>query len=60
VAEIVTVTPEERALVVMRKVTLMAPPGTVTEDGTVAVGSLLESATTVPPEGDGPLKATVF
>jgi hypothetical protein len=59
-AEIVTVVVVETAVVVMRNVTLFAPAGTVTEAGTEVLGSLLASATTVPPEGAGPFSVTVF
>ncbi len=37
----------------------VAPPATVTEAGTVVLGSLLVSVTTVPPAGAGPFKLTV-
>ena len=38
----------------------IAPPATVTEAGTVALGELLVSVTTAPPDGAGPFSATVF
>ena len=37
----------------------VAPPATVTEAGTVVLGSLLVSVTTAPPAGAGPFKLTV-
>jgi hypothetical protein len=47
-------------LVVTVKPALEAPAGTVTLDGTTATPVLLlESATTAPPEGAGPLRMTV-
>ena len=36
-----------------------APAATVTEAGTVVLGSLLVSVTTAPPDGAGPFKLTV-
>jgi len=36
-----------------------APPATVTEAGTVVLGSLLVNVTTAPPESAGPFKLTV-
>jgi hypothetical protein len=37
-----------------------APAATVTDGGTVALGSLLARVTTAPPAGAGPFSATVF
>jgi hypothetical protein len=48
------------AVVVITNPALVAPAGTVMEAGTEAAGSLLERATTVPPEGAGPFSWTVF
>jgi hypothetical protein len=52
-AEAVTV------LVLIVKVALVAPPGMVTLDGTLAAALLLETATSAPPAGAGPLSVTV-
>ena len=41
------------------KLTLVAPAGTITLDGTLAAPLLLESATCAPPAGAGPLSVTV-
>ena len=41
------------------KVTLVAPAGTSTLEGTLAAPLLLESATCAPPAGAGPLSFTV-
>ena len=38
----------------------VVPPATVTEAGTVVLGSLLVSVTTAPPAGAGPFSVTVF
>jgi hypothetical protein len=40
-------------------VALLAPAGTVTLEGTLATPLSLESCTSVPPEGAGPLSVTV-
>jgi hypothetical protein len=45
--------------VVTVKVALVAPAGTVTLEGTCAAPLLLESWTTAPPAGAGPLRVTV-
>src|SRR5438309_712461 len=47
------------ALVLTGKVALGAPAATVTLEGTLAAGLLLESATCEPPAGAGPLSVTV-
>ncbi len=50
----------ETPVVVMEKVALVAPAGTVTLAGAVATAVLLlESVTTAPPLGAGPLRVTV-
>ena len=55
-----TVVDAVTALVLTVNVALVAPAATVTLDGTVATDvSLLESATCAPPDGAGPLSATV-
>ena len=60
VAETVTEVLDELADVVTMKVAELLPGGTVTLAGTLATeGLLLDSATTVPPAGAGPLSATV-
>ena len=46
-------------LVVRLKLALVPPAGTVTLEGTVAAGSLLESVTCAPPAGAGPFSVTV-
>ena len=53
--EVETRTPE----VLTVNVTLVAPAGTVTLEGTLAAPLLLESATCAPPVGAGPLNTTV-
>ena len=47
------------ALVLRLKLALVPPAGTVTLEGTVAAGSLLESVTCAPPAGAGPFSVTV-
>src|ERR1700745_4329772 len=47
------------ALVLIVKVALLLPAGTVTLDGTLAALLLLESITCAPPAGAGPLSVTV-
>jgi hypothetical protein len=47
------------ALVLIVKVALLLPAGTVTLDGTLAAPLLLESTTCAPPAGADPLSATV-
>jgi hypothetical protein len=55
-----TLVVEVTATVLMVKLALAAPAGTVTVEGTVATfGLLLESATVAPPEGAGPERLTV-
>ena len=50
----------DTGLVVTANVAPVAPPATVTLDGTVAASVLsLDSATTDPPPGAGPLSVTV-
>jgi hypothetical protein len=55
----VTVVDAATALVFTGKVTLVAPAGTATLEGTLAAPWLLESATCAPPAGAGPLSVTV-
>jgi hypothetical protein len=47
------------ALVLTGKVTLVAPAGTVTLEGTLAAELLLERETCAPPAGAAPLSVTV-
>jgi hypothetical protein len=54
----VAVVVKSTMLVFTVKVALVRPARTVTEDGTVAAALLLESATTAPPLGAGPLRVT--
>ena len=59
VAVIVTLVEADTEDVVMVKVVPVLPAGTVTDEGTVAAGLLLLSATATPPAGTGALKVTV-
>ena len=60
VAETVTEVLDEPGDVVTMNVAELLPGGTVTLAGTLATeGLLLDSATTVPPAGAGPLRVTV-
>jgi len=59
VAEMVASTVLVTALVVIAKVAEEAPAGTTTLAGTVAVGSLLDRVTVVPPKGAGPFNFAV-
>ena len=60
VAETVTEVLDEPGDVVTMNVAELLPGGTVTLAGTLATeGLLLDSATTVPPVGAGPLRVTV-
>jgi hypothetical protein len=57
---IVTLVVDRGRCVLTVNLALVAPADTVTPDGTVAVDvSLLESVTTAPPLGAGPLNVTV-
>jgi hypothetical protein len=53
--EMVAAVAAELEMVVTPNVALMAPAGTVTLNGTLALGLLLLSDTAAPPDGDGPL-----
>src|SRR6476660_10540400 len=55
----VTVVLLPTAVVVIGKVALLAPAGTVTLAGTVAAVLLLDSVTVAPPVGAAPLRVTV-
>lgn len=57
--EMLTAVVLETVVVVIVKVLLVAPAGTVTLGGTVAAAELSESVTTAPPEGAAPLRVTV-
>jgi hypothetical protein len=60
VAEIVTELEEVTTAVVIENVAVVEPAGTVTLAGTVATEvRLLESVTTIPPAGAGPVNVTV-
>ena len=60
IAETVTEVLEEPEDVLTMNVAELPPGGTVTLAGTLATeGLLLDSTTTVPPAGAGPLRATV-
>jgi hypothetical protein len=50
---------EATAVVLIVKVALLLPAGTVTLEGTLAAALLLESRTCAPPAGAGPLSITV-
>jgi hypothetical protein len=51
---------DDTGFVLTGKLAVVAPAATVTLDGTVATaGLLLESVTTAPPAGAGPLKLTI-
>jgi len=59
-AEIVTFLAEVTVFVVIVRVVAVLPAGTVTLAGTVATAvELLVRVTTAPPDGAGPVKATV-
>jgi hypothetical protein len=58
-AEIVAEVGMRTADVLILKVALLAPAGTVTLEGTLAAPLLPESMTCAPPAGAGPLKVTV-
>ena len=60
-AEIVTeVGAATDVVVIVNTGEAVAPAATVTEAGTVALGSLLERATLIPPAGAGPFSVTLF
>lgn len=58
-AEIVTEVETRTMVVFAVNVALVAPAGTVTEEGTLAAALLLDSVTCAPPAGAGPLSVTV-
>ena len=55
----VTAVDAATALVLTVNVALVAPAATVTLEGTLAAVLLLESVTSAPPDGAGPLNVTV-
>lgn len=55
----IALVPLDTVVVLTMKLAEMAPAGTVTFVGTLAAPLLLESITTAPPAGAGPLKASV-
>jgi hypothetical protein len=55
----VAVVADVTALVEAVKVAVLLPAATVTEDGTVTDALLLESATSIPPEGAATVSVTV-
>lgn len=57
--EIVTLLGQRTMFVLTKNVALEDPAGTVTFAGTAALPLLLESVTTIPPLGAGPVKVTV-
>ena len=58
-AVIVTAVVTDTEVVDTENVALELPCATVTDAGTVAAGSLLDRATTRPPDGAGPVNVTV-
>ena len=58
-AEMLDVTFAATTRVLIVKVAVVLPPGTVTVAGTVALALLLESVTAIPAAGAGPFKVTV-